>query len=548
MSEGIQKAAGNQLQRTLKAMTKNRFVGLLTGIFTTATVQSSSATTVMTVSFVNAGLLSLQQSAGVMMGANIGTTITAWIIASQFELTGNQDNMLLSMSTLSLLLIAIGVPMIFRNIGKLRYWGEFLIGFAIIFLAISFLQEAVPDIKSDPDLALLEWVREYSDRGFVSILLFVLMGTILTIVLQSSSAAMVLTLTMCSKGWLSFEVAAAMVLGENIGTTLTAEVASLVGNTDARRSARIHSFFNIFGVFWVLLLFPFFLDIVTWISMNIFQQPNPYENASGIDISLSVFHSAFNIINALILLPFLGILIALAKRSVRQSAEDLDDFQLNHIASNFSTPELALNEVQNETLRLVDVVTKMNNLCRELINSVVKKKKQTLLKGIKRYEKLSDKLEGEIVSFITKLGREQMSEETSYTLRSYINICNDLEIICDIYFQISKEIEYKSDNKIWFTPEQRDGINGLIVNIDAAIEQMKTNLKAIEITENLKSDAKKIEVDIDNLEQSLRSENIRSVNLDETNIDGVMIFNNLVYEYEKISNLIYAVTKHLYGK
>ena len=269
MSDGIQRAAGSQMRSILRTMTKNRYLGVVTGFLITALVQSSSATTVMTVSFVNAGLLTLVESAGVMMGANIGTTITGWIVS----LLGFK----LKLSAYSIPLFAVGVPMLFSNKGKLKYWGKFLIGFAILFLGLSYLKEAVPDLKNNPEV--LTFLSNFTEWGFFSRVFFVLVGAVVTIIVQSSSAAMAITLTLCSQGILPFEVAAAMILGENIGTTITAELASLVGNTNAKRSARIHSMFNIIGVTWMVILLPLILPALSGFMQDYFNINDPFTSS-----------------------------------------------------------------------------------------------------------------------------------------------------------------------------------------------------------------------------------------------------------------------------
>jgi len=245
MSDGIQRAAGSQLRNILRTMTKNRYLGVFTGFLITALVQSSSATTVMTVSFVNAGLLTLVESAGVMMGANIGTTITGWLIS----VLGFK----IKLSAYSIPLFALGVPLLFTNRGRLRYWGQFVIGFAILFLGLSYLKDSVPDLKGNAEA--LEWLQGFANYGFLSRVFFVFIGAVVTVVVQSSSAAMAITLTLVYTGWLPLDIAAAMILGENIGTTITAEIASLVGNVNAKRSARIHCMFNIIGVTWMVIWF-----------------------------------------------------------------------------------------------------------------------------------------------------------------------------------------------------------------------------------------------------------------------------------------------------
>lgn len=363
MSEGIQRAAGSQLRGFLGNMTKNRVLGVFTGFLITALVQSSSATTVMTVSFVNAGLLSLLESAGVMMGANIGTTITGWLVSFL--------GFKVKLSAYSIPLFAIGVPMLFMNKGKVKYWGEFIVGFAILFLGLSALKGSVPDIKHNPEV--LEWLKSFSNSGIWSRLFFVLVGTILTIVVQSSSAAMAITLTMCAQGWLPFEVSAAMILGENIGTTITAELASIVGNTAAKRSARIHSLFNVIGVTWMVIVLPLFLPVLSSFMMSIgFEDPTSKE---GMALGLSAFHTSFNMLNVLIMIGFVPWLVKVATKTVKEKLdEDESNSRLQFISGNIITPELATIELQKETAHFGKVTSKMNGFLEALIQEKDEKK------------------------------------------------------------------------------------------------------------------------------------------------------------------------------
>ena len=356
MSEGIQRAAGSQLRSILRTMTKNRYLGVFTGFLVTALVQSSSASTVMTVSFVNAGLLSLVESAGVMMGANIGTTVTGWLIS----ILGFK----IKLSAYSIPLFAIGLPMLFSNKAKLKYWGEFIIGFAILFLGLSYLKGAVPDLKNNADA--LNWLQSFTEWGFLSRVFFVFVGALVTIIVQSSSAAMAITLTMCAQGWLPFEVAAAMILGENIGTTITAELASLVGNTNAKRSARIHSMFNVIGVTWMVILMPYILPMLASFVENTFGIGNPYTSAEDMPIGLSMFHTFFNLTNVLLLLGFVPLLVKAAIWSVKANAEDDEDVGLKFISTSVLTPELATIELQKETAHFGQVTSKMPEYSEEI--------------------------------------------------------------------------------------------------------------------------------------------------------------------------------------
>ena len=316
MSEGLQQAAGNRLRNMLGSITSNRVKGVLSGFGITSIVQSSSVTTVMTVSFVNAGLLTLVESAGVMMGANIGTTITAWIIS----ILGFK----VKMSVIALPIIAFGMPMMFARRTKTKNWGEFLVGFALLFIGLSELKNAVPDVKNNPEI--LNFLAGFADISFLSRLMFVGVGTLLTIVVQSSTAAMALTLVLCSTGVIPFEVACAMVLGENIGTTITAELASLVANVHAKRSARIHSMFNIVGVVWMLLIFPFFLK-----GLAMFVEGDPFTNVAVAGTTIALFHTVFNFLNVFLLIWFVPQLVSLAEKTVKSKGEADEEFKLDFI-------------------------------------------------------------------------------------------------------------------------------------------------------------------------------------------------------------------------
>ena len=313
MSEGIQKVAGSRMRQILGAMTRNRFAGVATGFLITGLVQSSSATTVMVVSFVNAGLLTLVESIGVIMGANIGTTITAWLIA----IVGFK----VKISALSLPIIAIGFPFLFMSSNRAKAWGETLVGFALLFLGLEALKTAVPDLRSNPEV--LEFLTNFTGYGVLSTISFILIGTVITVVVQSSSAAMALTLVAANSGWIPFEMAAAMVLGENIGTTITANLAALIGNVHAKRAARAHFVFNIFGVIWMILAFPYFLEGINYY-MQTTQGVSPLSPGmyASIPIALSIFHTTFNIINVLALIGFVPLIERLVKKMVPSKGED----------------------------------------------------------------------------------------------------------------------------------------------------------------------------------------------------------------------------------
>jgi len=314
MSEALQKVAGGKMRQILAVMTNNRFKGALTGFLVTTTIQSSSATTVMIVSFVNAGLLSLIAAVGVIMGANIGTTVTAWIIS----LLGFK----ISLSFLSLPLIGISFPFFFSKNSLKKSWGELIIGFAILFIGLQFLKESVPDINNNP--GILNFLSSFTDLGYISILIFVIIGTILTVIIQSSSATMALTLVMTYNGLIPFELAAAMILGENIGTTITANIAAFVANISAKRAARAHFIFNTFGVIWMLIVFHPFLRVIDHFMQHYHSISILSTDLSKVDyetikqeypIALSIFHTSFNILNTLMLIGFASLIAKIATKN-----------------------------------------------------------------------------------------------------------------------------------------------------------------------------------------------------------------------------------------
>lgn len=531
MSEGIQRAAGSQMRNILRTMTKNRFLGVFTGFLITALVQSSSATTVMTVSFVNAGLLSLVESAGVMMGANIGTTITGWIIS----LLGFK----IKLSAYSIPLFAIAVPMILTNRGKIKYWGQFLLGFAILFMGLSLLKNAVPDLKGNTEA--LEWLTSFSNWGFFSRLIFVFIGALVTIIIQSSSAAMAVTLTMVAQGWLPLDVAAAMILGENIGTTITAEIASLVGNTSAKRSARIHSMFNIIGVAWMVILLPFFLPLVESFMQN-------FAGTTDAPITLAAFHTFFNLTNVIIMLAFVPLLVKAAIWSVKGSAEDEDEFSLKFIGNMTKTPELALPELQKEAGHFGEVVARMSGFTRNLINAVEPKKQKKAMKKLKKYEKISDRMEVEITEYITNLSNREITKKTSQRLRSVINICNDLERVGDVYYQISKTIEMKVEEKAYFTPKQRENLNTFCDKIDDAFEAMVENLNT-QNYDNVSIDKSvRLEKEINAFRNVLREEHLNNLGTNDYNVKSAMMYNNIFHALEKIGDHIINVSESVIGE
>jgi phosphate:Na+ symporter len=539
MSEGIQKVAGERLRQILSAMTRNRFLSILTGFLITAIIQSSSATTVMTISFVNAGLLSLSESIGVIMGANVGTTITAWLIS----IFGFGK---ISIAALSLPIIAIGVPLIFSPKNQLKSLGEVFIGFSLLFLGLSALKDAVPDFSSSPET--LTFLNSYINSGVLSTLLFVGVGTIITLVVQSSSAAMALTLTLLFNGVITFDIAAAMVLGENIGTTVTANIAALVANVHAKRAARAHFVFNAFGALWMILCFPWFIELVDtlWNSFHeLLSNTGVAINSTNEELKLALFHSLFNLINLIILSAFIPYIVLLVKKMVPSKGNDDESYKLDYISNSFvQTAELGLLEAKQEVAKFGEFVSEMSGFSKALLLSSDSKKIEQLLQKVKKYEEVTDLMEEEITRYLLKLSTTEISETSSNKIKKILSITHDLEDIGDVYYQMSRDIERKKNLKLWFTPEQRNELVSLYEIIDDAFAEMIANLN----NETGKIDievARQIEKRINKKRNYIRSEQLSAVQSGESNIKSGTIFNNLLSSAEKIGDYIYNVNETL---
>ena len=538
MSEGLQQTAGGGLRKILSTMTKNRYLGVLSGFLITALVQSSSATTVMTVSFVNAGLLTLLESAGVMMGANIGTTITGWLVS----LFGFK----ISLSSYALIFIGLGAPLMFLSRKSAKGWANAIIGFAILFMGLGFLKDAVPTL--DADSPIVHFFTQFSDSPFLGRIAFVLLGTLVTVVVQSSSAAMALTLTLVLKGIIPFEVGAAMILGENIGTTITAELASLVGNVHAKRSARIHSMFNIVGVTWMLFLMPFFLSTIAYVMRTYFGvDPFDISNGEAATLGLSAFHTVFNLTNVFLLIWFVPLLVKLAERTVKSKGEDDEVFKLEYIAGGItSTPELSLLEAKKEVAKFSELTFKMHHKTKDLINEADDKKRSKLIKKIGKYEDITDRLETEIAIYLSNVSAGELSDKSSSELRSMLSTTNDLERIGDIYFEIAKAIEKKSEIKLWFDQKQRDNLNDLMDEVEVAFEQMIKNLNGSYADIDM-DQARVMEVAINELRNKVRKKHLKSMEKKEYNAQSGLVYSNIFSSIERVGDHIINVSEAASG-
>ena len=470
-SEGLQKIAGNRLRAILSGMTRNRFIGVLTGFSTTAITQSSSTTTVMAVSFVNAGLLSFVQSTGVIMGANIGTTITAWIVAIfgfKFKITA-----------IAIAVIGVFFPFMFSRSSRWRVFAEAMVGFGILFIGLDFLKGSVPDIHSNP--AMLSFLDSFTEYGYLSLILFVIIGTILTLITQSSSAATAITLVMLFEGWISFPIAAAMVLGENIGTTVTANLAALVGNVHAKRSARFHFLFNVIGVIWMMIVIYPMLNLMDYV-VQLFSS-NPVSILSGAEearsnatLGLSLFHTTFNVLNVLLLFAFVPYLVRLVEY-IQPDRGDDDEFHLRYIDPGVMTsPLIAVEQAQNEIQEFAGIVEKMHDCVHDLLFDP-KAPHEKLAERVHKYEEATDRLEIEISDYLVRVSEHtNLDHELTAQMRFMQTMINDLERIADIYYQISKLADRMKEANTDWPEDARADMEDMMAALRSAISNMSINV------------------------------------------------------------------------
>lgn len=470
MSEGLQKVAGNKMRDILKGMTKNRFLGVLTGFTITALIQSSSAATVMVVSFVNAGLLTLTESFGVIMGANIGTTITLWIVS----ILGFK----VKMTPIAIGLIGLFFPLMFAANDKLKNVAEFILGFGILFIGLEFLKNSVPDIQSNPEA--VEFLKNFTNLGpnnYGSILLFVFVGTVLTVVVQSSSAASAITLTLVMSNWIPFELGAAMILGENIGTTITANLASLVGNVHAKRSARFHLLFNLMGVVWVMFIFiPFTGFIESIINTDLVSGMASVAGEENEGMALALFHTLFNLLNVVILFAFVPIMGKWVVKMVPTQGDDDEEFRLQHISTGLmATPSLSMEEAKKEMRLYGKLIDKMAHNVYDLFFEKQKSYKK-LIEKIKDREDLTDKMDLELNHFLAKVSESDVSNRTSKEIKQLLSMSSDLERIADIYYQISKSFERLKKEKVELPGNAKEELREMMKLVMTAVSYMKHNI------------------------------------------------------------------------
>ena len=449
LSEGIQKTAGERMRQIMATMTKNRFSGLLTGFITTCLLQSSSATTVIVVSFVNVGLLTLIESIGVIMGANLGTTITAWIIAVVGKF---------SLAKVAVPIVGIGFPLIFIGRNRWKSFGEAVVGFGLLFMGLGLLKKSVPDLKSmlkssDPsDVATAEWIQglveNISGFGFGSIVIFLIFGILLTLIVQSSSAAMAITITFATNGWIGFHESCAIVLGENIGTTVTAWLASLGANTNAKRAARAHFVFNVIGTLWMLAVFYLFTGMVQKLTASLPQSlrpPKMAEATAAIDpFSLAIFHTLFNFTNILLLIGFVPLIAKIVTKWVKSDAEPDEQDRLTYITQGLvDVGELNLPEAEQAVAGMANLTRDMHSGFIEVFNSPDRDLGSTVTR-LKKMEDEADQLMHDITDYLIRCSSAQLSERNAAAVSKMMRIVPELEEISDCIYRLIKLTERSS--------------------------------------------------------------------------------------------------------
>lgn len=557
MSSGLQKAAGDRLRGFLSAMTSNPFKGVLTGLGITSVIQSSSATTVMVVSFVNAGLLTLAQAISVIMGANIGTTVTAWLVS---WLGFKAD-----ISILAVPLMALGFILSISKKGQRRNISELIVGFSLLFLGLSLMKNSVPDLSSTPEV--LSFIKGWQGHGFGSVLLFLLFGTVLTLVLQSSSATMALTLIMLNMGWIHFDMACAMVLGENIGTTITANIAAAVGNSSAKRAALAHTVFNVFGVVWALATFPYFLKLIGLITSGLFGIPNPAADGfeviiekgpDGLPIQtdtqtsalygLSMLHTLFNTINTLILIWFIPAIEKIVCAVIKDSKNKEDEaFRLRYISAGpLATPELATEQALKEIIHFAEISRNGLGYVRSAINETDPDKFEEYRAKLVKYEEISDRIDYEIAAFLNAVSTEEISVSTSYKIKAMYKIIGELESLGDSGEAISRILARRNVHKKAFDAEALKKLNSMVDLVDKAYEVMIGNLVSADkgALEDI-TNASDAETHINNQRNYLRDEEIESIESGSKNYQTSVYYMDVVNELEKMGDFMINISQDL---
>ena len=535
MSEALQKTAGSQLRHILGAMTTNRFTGMLTGTFITCAVQSSSATTVMTVSFVNAGLLTLAQAISVIMGANIGTTLTAWIMSLGF----NVDLTLVVFPA-----FFIGIILIYNK--KRRYIGDFLFGIAFLFFALVLLSSGGKDLDLEHNPDAIRFFSSFDTSSHMTILVFLLIGTVITCIVQSSAAVMAITILLCSTGVLPIYLGIALVMGENIGTTATVNLAALGANTQARRAAFAHLLFNVFGVCWVMCLFYPFVNFVCGLvgydPVN--DKSTAAEKAATLPIVLAMFHTCFNVCNTALLIWFIPQMERVVCWIIKSKAnKDEDDFRLRFIHSGImKTPELSVLEASKEIHSYAERTHRMFDMVRELLTTKDDDAFEKLYERIEKYEGISDNMEVEIAKYLDQVSDAHLSDDTKEKVRDMLREITEIESIGDSCFNIARTISRLRSSKEEFTESQYDNIKHMFELTDDALSQMSVVLikhkREVDVNRTFA-----IESDINNYRALLRTQNINDINEHKYSYTAGTLYMDIIQECEKLGDYIVNVVE-----
>ncbi len=569
MSEGLQKAAGDRLRNILGAMTRNRFTGTLTGFFITAMIQSSSASTVMVVSFVNAGLMSLAQSMAVIMGANVGTTFTAWVI-SLFGFTVN-------ISSFVLPLIGLSIPLLFTKKSRNKSIGEFLIGFAFLFMGLDMISKYVPDLQSNPEM--FAFLEHYASMGYGSVLIFVAVGILLTMVIQSSAATFAITLIMCSKGWIDFDLSCALVLGSNIGTTITPILASMSGNVAAKRTAMGHLLFNLLGTVWVLCLYYPFVNLNVWLTEALGQgnpealsayvnhieatQPEIYNHLfdnslpaghdvlvrigvmqQSVSFGLAIFHTVFNLINLSIMIWMTGLYVRIVERLVPAKHKEDEEFQLKFISGGLlNASELNIAQAEKEIAVFAERVQRMIGMAKSLVHTKEDSEDFTnQFSRLEKYEDISDRMELEIAHYLNRCSEGRLSNEGKMKIAAMLRIVSEIESIADCCAGAGKILVRKQQSSVKFNNEIYTNIDTMFGYVESAMTnmvQLLGNMEHVREQEIIVSYNK--EREINNLRNQLRTANIKNINSKHYEYQAGIYYMDLISDLEKTGDYIINV-------
>ncbi len=539
MSEGIQKATGSALRSFLNVVTTNKYFGVLSGFLITGIIQSSSATTVMIVSFVNAGLLSLKQSIGVIMGANMGTTVTSWLING----LGFSE---LGLMIFALPAIGLGVPLLYSGAIRWKSWGEFLIGFGLLFLGLDLMKNSVP-IVEDFDIEFLSFLKQYTESWY-SLPLFIIIGTIVAIILQSSSTAMGLTIVLVSQGWLPMTAAVGLILGENIGTTITANLASIVANVNAKRAARVHTIFNLIGVFWVLAIIPWFIDLVDYLNMGFFgskysvHSANLYHRGLAMTGAVAIFHTLFNAINALIQIHFIPQIILIAKKLV-PSEEGEKKSGVVAVNNFVDIPEMAMMQANKQLILIADISEKLVKKYRKLQFSEIEMN-LPLLKKLDKYQRKANELHTQTATFLIEISRSNNSENVAEGIIKLLSICNELQRVVDKVHQLCMIEKTCYNEGVEFTKEMKEDLCELAIEVEKAHATMKNNLINWDKNINLDMSAA-AEVHINKLRDKLKEKYLNKLDSFSGDFKTALYYRDSFNELEKAGDYIFQVNQFL---